>query len=108
MLLIPINAGIIVVGVAARIPPFTPPSFSTTKVARAAIKPANSADATEVNTTRSPNSEGGVIWFWELEFDSVGKSIENRVRSLKTVPQAPLTLARNCRGIKDDEISSRP
>jgi len=63
LLLIPINAGSIVVGVAAKIPPFTPPSFSTTKVARAATKPANSADATEVNIARSPNFEGGVIWF---------------------------------------------
>ena len=67
MLLIPINAGNIVVGVAAMIPPLTPPSFSTKKVAKAAIQPENSAAAAEVKIARSPNLDVDGIWFWEQE-----------------------------------------
>ena len=68
MLLIPINAGNIVVGVAAMIPPLTPPSFSTKKVAKAAMQPENSAAAAEVKIARSPNlgDEDGIL-FWEQE-----------------------------------------
>ncbi len=61
MLFIPIKAGIIVVGVEANIPPLTPPSFSTTKLANAAMQPAKSADAKEVKIARSPNFEEVVI-----------------------------------------------
>ena len=57
LLLIPIKAGIIVVGVEAKIPPLTPPSLSTTKVANAAMQPARNADAKEVKIARSPNLE---------------------------------------------------